>query len=55
MTTAANAIDYEILKTAPRLLLEARLKPLQGHRFQPTGFADLGPLHSSGRDRDAFG
>jgi CRISPR-associated protein Csb1 len=43
MTTAANAIDYEILKTAPRLLLEARLKPLQGHRFQPTGFADLGP------------
>jgi CRISPR-associated protein Csb1 len=25
------------------LLLEARLKPLQGDRFQPTGFADLGP------------
>lgn len=36
-------IDYERLKDAPRLLVEAKLKPLQGHRFQPTGFADLGP------------
>lgn len=30
------------LKDAPRLLLEADLKPAQGERFQPTGFADLG-------------
>lgn len=36
-------IDYDKLKDAPRLLLEAKLKPRQGHRFQPTGFADLGP------------
>lgn len=36
-------IDYALLNNAPRLLMEARLKPLQGHRFQPTGFADLGP------------
>ncbi|MCS6290685.1 MAG: type I-U CRISPR-associated protein Cas7 [Nitrospira sp.] len=36
-------IDYETLQDAPRLLMEARLKPIQGHRFQPTGFADLGP------------
>ena len=36
-------IDYGKLKEAPRLLMEATLKPLQGHRFQPTGFADLGP------------
>lgn len=43
MTNVANAIDYETLKIAPRLLMEAKLKPLQGHRFQPTGFADLGP------------
>ena len=28
---------------APRLLLEATLRPVQGHRFQPTGFPDLGP------------
>lgn len=32
----------EALKDAPRLLLEAPLKPAQGDRFQPTGFADLG-------------
>lgn len=43
MTAIEPAIDYGKLKTAPRLLMEARLRPLQGHRFQPTGFADLGP------------
>ena len=35
----------EILKplaTTPRLLLEAPLQPLQGTRFQPTGFPNLG-------------
>ena len=37
------AIDFTKLNDAPRLLLEAELKPLQGDRFQPTGFADLGP------------
>ena len=30
------------LATAPRLLIEAKLKPVQGTRFQPTGFPDLG-------------
>jgi CRISPR-associated protein Csb1 len=30
------------LKGASSLLLEAELKPAQGDRFQPTGFADLG-------------
>lgn len=34
---------FEVLKSAPRLLMEARLRPVQGDRFQPTGFADLGP------------
>jgi CRISPR-associated protein Csb1 len=34
---------FDALKDAPRLLLEARLNPLQGTRFQPTGFPDLGP------------
>lgn len=28
--------------TTPRLLLEAELRPVQGDRFQPTGFPDLG-------------
>jgi CRISPR-associated protein Csb1 len=36
------SIDYTALKKQPRLLLEATLKPLQGERFQATGFADLG-------------
>lgn len=35
-------IDYTTLEKSPRLLIEAELKPLQGGRFQPTGFADLG-------------
>jgi len=43
MSTGNNVINYEILKDSPRLLMEAKLTPLQGHRFQPTGFADLGP------------
>ena len=36
-------IDYTALQEAPRLLIEATLRPLQGDRFQSTGFADLGP------------
>jgi CRISPR-associated protein Csb1 len=36
------AIDFSALDVAPRLLLQATLRPLQGERFQPTGFADLG-------------
>ena len=35
-------LDLTSLDTAPRLLIEARLKPVQGHRFQPTGFPNLG-------------
>jgi CRISPR-associated protein Csb1 len=36
------ALDLTPLQDAPRLLLEAQLKPVQGHRFQPTGFPNLG-------------
>jgi len=36
-------IDYSKLQNVPRLLMEAELRPLQGERFQPAGFADLGP------------
>jgi len=32
----------EGLKDAPRLLMQVPLQPLQGSRFQPTGFPDLG-------------
>jgi len=35
-------IAYAALQKSPRLLMEAQLRPLQGDRFQPTGFPDLG-------------
>lgn len=35
-------IDISTLSESPRLLIEATLKPLQGSRFQPTGFPNLG-------------
>lgn len=35
-------MNLEALNHAPRLLIEATLAPLQGTRFQPTGFPDLG-------------
>lgn len=35
-------MDFSELKTTPRLLLTATLKPVLGTRFQPTGFPDLG-------------
>lgn len=35
-------LDLKGLEGAPRLLIEATLKPLQGSRFQPTGFPNLG-------------
>lgn len=33
---------FNALQGQPRLLIEAELKPVQGDRFQPTGFPDLG-------------
>ena len=35
-------LNFDALDTAPRLLLEVHLQPLQGTRFQPTGFPNLG-------------
>ena len=35
-------LDFSSLEEVPRLLIEAALKPIQGHRFQPTGFPNLG-------------
>lgn len=43
-------IDLQALADAPRLLLEADLKPAQGSRFQPTGFPDLGAATFQGFD-----
>src|SRR5215207_9703493 len=35
-------MNITALREQPRLLLKAALQPLQGTRFQPTGFPDLG-------------
>jgi CRISPR-associated protein Csb1 len=35
-------MNLDALANEPRLLIEVSLKPLQGTRFQPTGFPDLG-------------
>jgi CRISPR-associated protein Csb1 len=44
------SLDFSALDHAPRLLLEAKLKPLQGTRLQPTGFPNLGPATYDGPD-----
>ncbi|MEJ5237882.1 type I-G CRISPR-associated RAMP protein Csb1/Cas7g [Limisphaera sp. VF-2] len=36
-------MNLAALNNEPRLVLEAKLKPIAGTRFQPTGFPDLGP------------
>lgn len=43
-------MNLDSLKDQPRLLLKASLKPLQGSRFQPTGFPDLGAALYDGPD-----
>ena len=45
-------IDFPTLATTPRLLLDAELRPLQGTRFQPTGFPDLGPARYEGPNNE---
>lgn len=37
------AVDLKKLRTEPRIVIEAALKPVVGTRIQPTGFPDLGP------------
>lgn len=43
-------MNLDALKNQPRLLLKATLQPLQGSRFQPTGFPDLGAATYDGPD-----
>lgn len=49
------SLDLSALASQPRLLLEVPLKPLQGSRFQPTGFPDLGAATYSGIRRNKDG
>lgn len=43
-------MNFTALDNQPRLLLKAALQPLQGTRFQPTGFPDLGAATYDGPD-----
>jgi CRISPR-associated protein Csb1 len=43
-------MNLDALKDHPRLLLKAALQPIQGTRFQPTGFPDLGAATYDGPD-----
>jgi CRISPR-associated protein Csb1 len=43
-------MNLTALKDQPRLLLKAALRPIQGTRFQPTGFPDLGAATYDGPD-----
>lgn len=47
------SVDFSSLSGHPRLLIEAILKPVQGTRFQPTGFPNLG--HAAYEDPDGEG
>lgn len=44
------SLNFSQLDHAPRLLLDVQLKPVQGSRFQPTGFPDLGAATFKGFD-----
>ncbi|MEX2517315.1 MAG: type I-U CRISPR-associated RAMP protein Csb1/Cas7u [Gammaproteobacteria bacterium] len=44
------SLNLSTIDNAPRLLLEAKLKPLQGTRFQPTGFPEIGAAQYDGPD-----
>ncbi len=44
------SLDLTALNNAPRLLLKARLIPVQGTRFQPTGFPEIGAAQYEGPD-----
>ncbi len=49
------SIDLALLAQSQKLLIEAPLKPVQGHRFQPTGFPDLGAAtYQTGDGEDAL-
>ncbi len=41
-------MNFIALNNQPRLLIEADLQPVQGARFQPTGFPDLGAAEFDG-------
>lgn len=47
-------LDFSALENAPRLLLEAKLAPIQGDRFQPTGFPEIGAAEYKSPDNSGI-
>ena len=48
------SLDFSALAGAPRLLVEAKLKPLQGTRIQPTNFPNLGAATYKGPNNTEY-
>lgn len=48
------SLDLSALNNAPRLLIQAKLQPLQGTRFQPTGFPEIGAAQYEGPNGEAM-
>ncbi len=48
------SLDLNTLENAPRLLLKAKLEPVQGTRFQPTGFPEIGAAQYEGPNGEAM-
>lgn len=48
------SLDFSALNNSPRLLVRAKLQPLQGTRFQPTGFPEIGAAQYEGPNGEAM-
>jgi len=47
-------LNLNALEDAPRLLLKAKLEPVQGTRFQPTGFPEIGAAQYEGPNGESI-
>ena len=48
------SLNLNALDNAPRLLLKAELEPVQGTRFQPTGFPEIGAAQYEGPNGESM-
>ncbi|MXY66545.1 type I-U CRISPR-associated protein Cas7 [Candidatus Poribacteria bacterium] len=48
------SLNLNALEDAPRLLVKARLEPVQGTRFQPTGFPEIGAAQYEGPNGESM-
>jgi CRISPR-associated protein Csb1 len=46
-------LTFDTLNDSPRLLIEVELQPVQGTRFQPTGFPEIGAAEYSAPDGES--